>query len=98
MKCIFRLIVATALCCCHVFLSGTATAITGGRDAQMGYVNIAAGAGGATINLSGAALFEYQLERNSFSANNKGVIFSLVATGAAAGDDALGSITFQEIT
>ena len=75
-----------------------ATAISGGRDAQMGYVNIAAGAGGATINLSQAALFEYQLERNSFAANNKGVIFSLVATGAANGDDALGAITFQEIT
>lgn len=75
-----------------------ATAITGGRDLQMGYVNIAAGAGGTTINLAGESLFAYQLERNSFAANNKGVIFSLVATGAANGDDALGSITFQEIT
>lgn len=75
-----------------------ATAITGGRDIQMGYINIAAGAGGSTINLTGAGLFDYQLERNSFAANNKGVIFSLVATGAANGDDALGAITFQEIT
>jgi hypothetical protein len=76
----------------------TATAITGGRDLQMGYINIAAGAGGTTVNLAGDGLFDYQLERNSFAANNKGVVFSLVATGAANGDDALGSITFQEIT
>ncbi len=64
----------------------------------MGYVNIAAGAGGTTINLSGEGLFAYQLERNSFLASDRGVVFSLVATGAANGDDALGSITFQEIT
>lgn len=30
--------------------------------------------------------------------NERGVVFSLVATGAANGNDALGSITFQEIT
>jgi hypothetical protein len=75
-----------------------ATAITGGRDLQMGYINIAAGAGGTTINLTGDSLFQYQLERNSFLSSDRGVIFSLVATGAANGDDALGSITFQEIT
>lgn len=76
----------------------SATAISGGRDIQEGYINVASGAGGSEINLSGDALFEYQLERNSFVANNKGLIFSLVATGAANGDDALGVITFQEIT
>ena len=76
----------------------TATAITGGRDLQMGYINIAAGAGGTTINLAGESLFDYQLERNSFLNSNRGVVFSLVATGAANGDDALGAITFQEIT
>lgn len=76
----------------------TATAITGGTDLQQGYINIASGAGGSTLNLSGEGLFAYQLERNSFAANNRGVVFSLVATGAANGDDALGSITFQEIT
>lgn len=75
-----------------------ATAITGGRDLQVGYVNIAAGAGGTTINLSGESLFDYQLERNSFLNSDRGVIFSLVATGASNGDDALGAITFQEIT
>lgn len=76
----------------------TATGITGGRDFQTGYVNIAAGAGGTTINLSGDNLFAYQLERNSFLANNRGIPFSLVATGAANGDDALGAIAFEEIT
>lgn len=76
----------------------TATDITGGRDAQAGYVNIASGAGGQTVNLAGDSLFAYQFERDPFAANNNGIILSLVATGAANGDDALGAMTWEEIT
>lgn len=76
----------------------SATAITGGRSLTQGFVNVASGAGGQTTNLKTADVFSYQLERNPFSANNKGTVFSLVATGAASGDDALGSISWQEIT
>lgn len=77
---------------------GAATAISGGTDVAMGYVNIAAGAGGNTVALNKEDFFKYQLERNSFAANDNGVVFSLVATGASNGDDAVGSITWQEIT
>ena len=76
----------------------TATAITGGRDAQVGYVNVSAGAGGAAINLSRADLFSYQFERDPFAANNSGVIITLAATGAANGNDALGAMTWEEVT
>ena len=76
----------------------SATAITGGRVVAQGFVNVAAGAGGAVTNLKTSDVFTYQLERNPFSANNKGVAFSLVATGLANGDDAIGAITWQEIT
>lgn len=78
----------------------TATAISGGTDVYMGYVNIAAGQGGATVDLVSdkGNLFKYQLERNSFLASDKGVVFSLVATGAANGDDAIGAIGWEEVT
>ena len=76
----------------------TATAITGGRTIAQGFINVASGAGGQTTNLKTSDVFSYQLERNPFAVNNKGTVFSLVATGAQSGDDALGSITWQEIT
>ena len=76
----------------------TATAITGGRDAQVGYVNVGAGSGAASINLSRDQLFSYQLERDPFAASNKGVIITLAATGAANGNDALASMAWEEIT
>lgn len=76
----------------------SATALTGGIDRQQGYVNISAGAGGESIQLDSDQLFSFQLERNSFLANNKGFAFTLAATGAANGDDAVGGITWEEIT
>lgn len=41
-------------------------------------------------------LFKFQLERNSFTSTP--TIFTLAATGGAAGDDALGAITWEEVT
>jgi len=76
----------------------TATAITGGRDAQIGYVNVAAGSGGAAVNLSRSDLFAYQFERDPFAANNIGVTITLAATGAANGNDAVGAMTWEEVT
>jgi hypothetical protein len=76
----------------------TASAVTGGRDAQVGYVNVSAGAGGATVNLSREQLFAYQLERDPFAASDNGIIITLAGTGAANGNDAVGAMTWEEIT
>ena len=76
----------------------TASAITGGRDAQVGYVNVSAGAGGAAVNLDRSQLFAYQLERDGFAASDNGVIITLAATGAANGNDGVGAMTWEEIT
>ena len=76
----------------------TASAVSGGRDATVGYVNVSAGAGGAAINLSREMLFTYQLERDPFAASNKGVIITLAGTGAANGNDAVGAMVWEEIT
>lgn len=76
----------------------TATAISGGRDAQVGYVNVSAGAGGAAVNLSREQLFAYQFERNPFAASDNGIIITLAGTGAANGNDAVGGMTWEEVT
>lgn len=76
----------------------TASAITGGRDAQVGYVNVSAGAGGAAVNLGRETLFAYQLERDAFAANDNGIIITLAGTGATNGNDAVGAMTWEEIT
>lgn len=76
----------------------SATAVTGGRDAQVGYVNVSAGAGGAAVNLSRDQLFAYQLERDGFAVSDGGVIITLAGTGAANGNDAVGSMVWEEIT
>lgn len=76
----------------------TASAVSGGRDAQVGYVNVSAGAGGAAVNLSREVLFAYQLERDPFAASNNGVILTLAGTGATNGNDAVGALTWEEIT
>jgi len=76
----------------------SATAITGGVDRSQGYINVAAGAGGETQALRGDDLFQFQLERNPFAVSDKGYNISLVATGAANGDAALGHLTWEEIT
>ena len=72
----------------------TATSYAGGDDAKIGYLVIGAGAGANVIDFKDG-LFKFQLERNSFT--NTAVVFSLVATGAANGNDALGSIDWEEI-
>lgn len=76
----------------------TASAITGGRDAQVGYVNVSAGAGGAAVNLGRETLFAYQLERDPFAVSDNGIILTLAATGAANGNDAVGAMTWEEVT
>jgi len=75
----------------------TATAVSGGRDAQAGYVNVAAGTGGQNVNLSKSDIFAYQLERDGLAASDVGIILTLAASGASNGNDALGSFTWQEI-
>lgn len=76
----------------------TATAISGGRDAQVGYVNVSAGAGGAAVNLGRETLFTYQFERDPFVVSDAGTIITLAATGAANGNDGVGAMTWEEIT
>lgn len=75
----------------------TATAVTGGRDATVGYVNVSAGAGGAAVNLSRTDLFTYQLERDPFAASNNGIIITLAGTGATNGNDAVGAMVWEEL-
>jgi len=82
----------------HVQYDITATAITGGIDRAMGYINVASGVGAETQSLRGDDLFEFQLERNPFAVSDKGYIISLVATGASNGDDGLGHLTWEELT
>lgn len=73
------------------------TAVSGGKDAIVGYVNVSAGAGGAAINLTKSDLFAYQLERDPFATSNNGIIITLAGTGAANGNDAVGAMTWEEI-
>lgn len=76
----------------------SATAVSGGRDATVGYVNVSAGAGGAAVNLSRAELFAYQLARDPFASSNNGTIITLAGTGATNGNDAVGAMVWEEIT
>lgn len=76
----------------------TASAVSGGRDATVGYVNVSAGAGGAAVNLGRETLFAYQLERDPFAASDNGFIITLAGTGAANGNDAVGAMTWEEVT
>ena len=71
-----------------------ATAISGGDDCKIGFLNISAGSGAATTGFADG-LFKFQLERNSFTGTP--TVFSLVATGATNGNDATGSIDWEEI-
>lgn len=72
----------------------SATAITGGNDVKIGFLNVAAGSGAATEGFQDG-LFKFQLERNSFTGTP--TVFSLVATGSTNGNDATGSIDWEEI-
>jgi len=71
-----------------------ATEITGGDDVKIGFVNVGAGSGAAGVTFQDG-LFKFQLERNSFTGTP--TVFSLVATGAANGNDAQGAIDWEEI-
>lgn len=72
----------------------SATGITGGRVLKKGFVGIN-NQSGQTITLADGD-FIFQLERDGLA--NTATVFSLIATGAANGDDALGSIDWEEIT
>jgi hypothetical protein len=71
-----------------------ATAITGGDDAKIGFINVGAGSGAAGESFKDG-LFKFQLERDSFTGTP--TVFSLVATGAGNGNDAQGAIDWEEI-
>lgn len=72
----------------------TAASYSGGNDLTIGYTGVTTQSS-QTITLD-AGLFKYQLERNGLT--NTPLTFTLVAAGAAAGDDVLGSIDWDEIT
>ena len=76
----------------------SATAITGGTDIKSEYLNVSSGAGAALSQIGAADIFKYQLERNTFATTDKGIIYTLCATGASNGNDALGTIQWEEIT
>ena len=71
-----------------------ATAITGGDDCKIGFINVSAGSGAAPISFQDG-LFKFQLERNSFTGTP--TVFSLVATGSTNTNSATGSIDWEEI-
>lgn len=75
----------------------SATAMTGGTDLRIEYLNVSSGAGAALSQIDPSDIYRYQLERNSFAASNKGVIFTLAATGASNGDKAVGALQWEEI-
>lgn len=72
----------------------TATAITGGDDVKIGFLNVSSGAGASVIGFQDG-LFKFQLERNSFT--NTPTIFTLAATGSTNGNDATGAVDWEEI-
>lgn len=72
----------------------SATAYSGGTDLFQGYIGVTNQAT-APIQLYDG-IFKYQMQRNSFTAN--AYVLSIVATGAANGDDCLAAIDWEEIT
>lgn len=75
----------------------TATALSGGRDLRVEYLNVSSGAGAALAQIDPTDIYRYQLERNSFAASDKGVIFTLSATGSSNGNDGVGAISWEEV-
>lgn len=71
-----------------------ATAISGGDDVKIGFLNVGAGTGAAVSGFQDG-LFKFQLERNGFTAN--ATLFSLVATASVNGKDAVGAMDWEEI-
>lgn len=76
----------------------TANSVTGGTDIKSEYVSVSSGEKASLSQIPTSDIFRYQLERNSFLAADKGTIYTLCATGAANGDDALGAIQWEEYT
>lgn len=75
----------------------TATALSGGRDLRIEYLNVASGAGAASAQIDPSDIFKFQLERDAFATSNVGYVFCLAATGAANGNDAVGAIQWEEV-
>lgn len=75
----------------------TATALTGGRDLRIEYLNVGAGSGAALAQIDPSDIYRYQLERNSFATSDKGIIFTLAATGSSNGNDGVGAISWEEV-
>lgn len=74
-----------------------ATALSGGTDFRVEYLNVSSGAGSALAQIDPSDIYRYQLERNSFAASDKGIIFTLSATGSANGNDGVGAISWEEV-
>jgi hypothetical protein len=72
----------------------TANTMSGGDTITTGYVGIN-NQSGQTITLPGDGVFAYQLERNGLS--NTAITYTLAVAAAADGDDAVGSIDWEEI-
>lgn len=75
----------------------TATAMTGGTDLKIEYLNVSSGSGAALAQIDPSDIYRYQLERDPFAASNKGTIFTLSATGASNGNDGVGAIQWEEV-
>ena len=75
----------------------TGTSFTGGRIIASGYFTATANTS-VSVDILRAALLSTQLERDGFAASNNGVIITLAGTGAANGNDAVGAMTWEEVT
>ena len=74
--------------------TNTAATMSGGTDLNSGYITSTVQGGGALALTDG--IFQYQLERNSFT--NTATIFTLAAACGTATSNVAGSIAWEEIT
>ncbi|NBP02689.1 MAG: hypothetical protein EBU90_21730 [Proteobacteria bacterium] len=72
----------------------TATALSGGVKMKTGFSSVT-NQSSSTVDILKEALFRFQLERNSFTSTP--LILTLGFTGATNGDQAIGSIDWEEI-
>jgi hypothetical protein len=79
----------------HVEYNLVANSITGGTVVQQGLVGIT-NQTSALISLDKDALFKYQLSRNGLT--NTAEVLTLAGMAGTAGDDASGTIDWEEIT
>ena len=75
--------------------TNTAATMSGGDVLDTGFITSTVQAGGV-VNLGDGNLFNYQLERNSFT--NTATIFTLAAACGTATSNVAGSIAWEEIT